>query len=62
MVFVHNNYNNTAKVVFFEDGTEVTTNGTSLRGQFEYNFTEGSEEGLEYTHNGILFVNGTRLI
>ena len=38
----NNNNNNTAKVTFFEDGTGVITNGTSLRVQFDYNFTEGT--------------------
>ena len=32
-----------AKVTFFEDGTGVITNGTSLRVRFDYNFTQGSE-------------------
>jgi hypothetical protein len=43
----NNNDNNTAKVTFYEDGTGVITNGTSLRVQFDYNFTEGAEEGEE---------------
>lgn len=50
-----NNDNNTAKVTFFEDGTGVITNGTSQRVQFDYNFTEGDEEELNYTQCGILF-------
>jgi hypothetical protein len=35
---------------------------SSLRVQFDYNFTEGSKGGLNYAQNGILFSNGTRLI
>ena len=62
VVFAANNNNNTARVTFFEDGTRVITNGTSLRVQFDYNFTEGSEGGLNYAENGTLFPNGTRLI
>jgi hypothetical protein len=38
--------NITATVKFFEDGTGVILNGTSLRIQFDYNFTERSEAGL----------------
>ena len=62
VVLADTHNNNTAQVIFYEDGTGVITNGTSLRVQFDYNFTEGSEEGLNYTQNGILFPNGTRLI
>jgi hypothetical protein len=54
--------NNTAKAKFFEDGTGVITDGISLRAQFDYNLTEGGEEGLNYTKHGILFPHGTRLI
>jgi hypothetical protein len=50
------------KSQFFEDGTGIIFNCTSLRVQFNYNFTEGAKEGLNYTEYGILFPNGTRLI
>jgi hypothetical protein len=62
VVFAANNNNNTARVTFFEDGTRVITNGTSLRVQFDYIFTVGSEEGLNYTQHVISFTNGTRLM
>jgi hypothetical protein len=62
VVFAANNNNNTAGVTFFEDGTRVITNGTSLRVQFDYIFTVGSEEGLNYTQHVISFTNGTRLM
>jgi hypothetical protein len=62
VVFAANNDNNTAKVTFFEDGTGVIVNGTSLRIQFDYIFTVGSEEGLNYTQHVISFTNGTRLM
>ena len=61
VVFAANN-NNTAKVTFFEDGTRIINNGTSLRVQFDYNFTERDEEGLNFTQHGILFPKGKRLI
>jgi hypothetical protein len=51
------------EVTFYEGETRVISNGTSLRLQFDYNFTEGSQAGLNYTEDGILFSNnGTRLI
>jgi hypothetical protein len=52
---------NTAKVTSFEDGTGLITNGTSLRVQFNYTFTEGSEEGLNYTPEEIFFPDDTWL-
>ncbi len=42
--------NNTVKVTFFEDGTGVITDGTSLRVQFNYTFTEGSKD-VNYGYN-----------
>ena len=62
VVFAANNNNNAAKVTIFEDGTGVIVNGTSLRIQFDYIFTVGSEEGLNYAQYVISFINGTRLM
>lgn len=45
----------------YEVNTGLISN-SSLRVQFNYNFTEGSEEALNYTQNEILFLNGTSLI
>jgi hypothetical protein len=51
-----------AKVYLCEDNTGVIAK-SSLRVQFDYNFTDGDkEEGLNYTQHWILFPNGTRLI
>ncbi len=44
-----------AQVTFYEHGTGIISNGISLRVQFDYNFTEGDEEELNYTQCGILF-------
>ena len=52
LVFADNNDNNTAKVIFFEDGIGVITNDASLRAQFGYNFTERNEEELNFTQHG----------
>ena len=54
--------NKTAKVIFFEDGTGVITNGTTLRVQFDYNFTEGSKEGEKTRVKTLSFSVATDLL
>lgn len=62
VVFVANNNNNTAKVTCFEDGTGVITIGTTLRVQFDYNFTEGSKEGEKTRVKTLSFSLATDLL
>jgi hypothetical protein len=62
VVFAANNNNSTAKVTCFEDGTGVITNGTTLRVQFDYNFTEGSKEGEKTRVKTLSFSLATDLL
>jgi hypothetical protein len=43
------------EVTFYEDGIRVISNGTSLRVQFDYNFTERSQAGLNWIDDDMLF-------
>jgi hypothetical protein len=62
ITFAYDNYNNTAKVRFFEDMTGTITNRT-IWIKFNYTFTEPLNEEIDYTQEGLKFKsNGTVIL